>query len=73
MVKGMAGKVITKNAPYTCKYNILFKIVGKVSKYEKNNIIHNGCWRYGTEYAGMLICQYAGSTVLILLCDRYDE
>ena len=48
MVKGMAGKVITKNAPYTCKYNILFKIVGKVSKYEKNNTIHNGCWPWNT-------------------------
>ncbi len=39
----------TKNALYTCKYKILFKIVGKVSKYEKNNTIHNGCWRYGPE------------------------
>ena len=24
-------------------------IVEKVSKYEKNNTIHNGCWRYGPE------------------------
>ena len=39
----------TKNALQTCKCKILFKIVEKVSKYEKNNTIHNGCWRYGTE------------------------
>ena len=40
---------LIKNALQTCKYNIRFKIVEKVSKYEKNNTIHNGCWRYGTE------------------------
>ena len=40
----------TKNALQTAKCKILFKIVEKVSKYEKNNTIHNGCWRYGPEY-----------------------
>ena len=35
----------TKNALQTAKCKILFKIVEKVSKYEKNNTIHNGCWR----------------------------
>ena len=29
------------------EYKILFKIVEKVSTYEKNNTIHNGCWRSG--------------------------
>ena len=40
----------TKNALQTAKCKILFKIVEKVSKYEKNNTIHNGCWRSGPEY-----------------------
>ena len=39
----------TKNALQTGKCKILFKIVEKVSKYEKNNTIHNGCWRSGPE------------------------
>ena len=39
----------TKNALQTAKCKILFKIVEKVSKYEKNNTIHNGCWRSGPE------------------------
>ena len=39
----------TKNALQTAKTKILFKIVEKVSKYEKNNTIHNGCWRSGPE------------------------
>ena len=41
----------TKNALQTAKCKILFKIVEKVSKYEKNNTIHNGCWRSGPEQA----------------------
>ena len=39
----------TKNALQTAKTKILFKIVVKVSKYEKNNTIHNGCWRYSMD------------------------
>ena len=55
----------------TCKCKILFKIVEKVSKYEKNNTIHNGCWRSGPEQAGCtqettaMLFAYTNATLLL--------
>ena len=40
----------TKNALQTAKTKILFKKWKNTKKYEKNNTIHNGCWRSGPEY-----------------------
>ena len=39
-----------KNNPLqTAKPKILFKKWKNTKKYEKNNTIHNGCWRSGPE------------------------
>ena len=39
-----------KNNPLqTAKTKILFKKWKNTKKYEKNNTIHNGCWRSGPE------------------------
>ena len=60
----------TKNALQTGKCKILFKIVEKVSKYEKNNTIHNGCWRYGPE---VFLVSLSGTGKENLWCPELEQ